>query len=135
MQLRHLVLTLTVALCLPASVLSGTGTSRAWSAQPIGQQVGADAQSFSPLAVGDGSGDFRCEDGDCMKDFACAVRTPSHEITCWGYGGYELTTPPRGRFRLVVTGDQIACAIRENRTVACWGRTANTTFRPPSGPF
>lgn len=126
-----LMMALVVSPAAAISAFAGTGTSRAWAAGPIG----ANAQSFSSLAVGDGSGDFRCEDGDCMKDFACAVRTPSHELTCWGYRGYDLTTPPSGRFRSVVTGDQIACAIRENRTLACWGSAANTTFRPPSGPF
>ena len=119
-----------------ASSQCKAGTTRSTRCLP--QNVGRNApatHSVLSLAVGDGNAEFNCEDGSCLQDFACSIRSHEGKITCWGYGGYGLTHPPAGRFKLVVGGDQFACGVRQDGRLACWGRSAHKQMSPPTATF
>jgi alpha-tubulin suppressor-like RCC1 family protein len=65
---------------------------------------------------------------------ACAIKLATSEVVCWGNGGdgvdcfppmhYDCgqsMTPP-GKFLEVASGEEHSCALREDGTIACWGR-------------
>ena len=62
------------------------------------------------------------------SEYACAIRTPSRKITCWGsdrYGVVETgrTIPPESdRFIDVAPGHQHTCGIRLDGSIVCWGQ-------------
>ena len=46
-----------------------------------------------------------------------------------------ILTPPEGKFLSVSTGNYHACGVREDSTLACWGRTDEGQSYPPEGEF
>lgn len=46
------------------------------------------------------------------------------------------TTPvPTGYFKALATGEDHACAIRDNGELACWGDNSHGQASPPAGRF
>lgn len=81
----------------------------------------------------------------------CAIRSTDGAIECWGsnkttkasvetatgrvqvYSGQA--SPPEGNFRAVSAGSDHTCAIRENKTIRCWGTNDYGQSRAPAGSF
>ena len=68
----------------------------------------------------------------------CAIRASDSAIACWGANGYRyydpeagevriqetgLTDAPDGSYTAVSAGTDHNCAIREDKTLACWGES------------
>ena len=71
-------------------------------------------------------------------DVACAIRANDNAIECWGKDTHSvgLTNAPAGNFIAVSVGLNHACAIREDRTIACWGSNKEgQSTPPPDGEF
>ncbi len=74
----------------------------------------------------------------------CAITT-EHEAKCWDelfpkFGVVSplvAATPPEGPFAelFIGQGDDVACGIRRDRTVACWGDIARIGADDPPGHF
>ena len=55
---------------------------------------------------------------------------------CWGGDPWSgLTEVPAGSFRSVAVGENHACAVRDDRTAACWGYPDYGMASPPAGEF
>lgn len=82
-----------------------------------------------------------------LNGHACAIRTGSGAIECWGdnrayrwndetqrgeefYGG-QLDAPP-GRFTAVAVGESFSCAIRDTGAIECWGWSEYGATVPPT---
>ena len=71
--------------------------------------------------------------------YYCGVRTDG-TLTCSGYEGTGLTTPPEGKFQSVSLGWGHACGVRVDGTLACWGSNTDDgevtgQATPPGGQF
>jgi alpha-tubulin suppressor-like RCC1 family protein len=67
---------------------------------------------------------------------ACALRTDGR-AHCFGAGvtTFGLSAEPPGPFRHVTVGTNHACALHEDRTVACWGDDGFGQATAPPGEF
>jgi hypothetical protein len=111
----------------PLAQLAGLGFR--WSLSPSGSFVSISGQTvpsgtFVQVSAGaparpDGSG-------------ACAVRS-SGLLSCFDFNGE--TTPVSGVVRQVTLSHQQGCAIREDRSLACWGENGFGQATPPCGTF
>lgn len=46
-------------------------------------------------------------------------------VVCWGWNDYgQADAPPLGRFTALAAGNAHTCAIRVDKTIACWGVSA-----------
>ena len=94
------------------------------------------------------SGAAFCSSGDTVRSvpegtftslsvgsYACGTKTEGI-IECWG-GWYEGITTPSEEFTSVSVTDRHACALRKDRTVACWGLAGDSepVVQPPDGDF
>jgi hypothetical protein len=75
--------------------------------------------------------------------------TASGSIVCWGHGYNDESPtcsdgggifscdrhPPAGVFTAISVGDQLACAVRADGTLACWTNSGETPDAVPSGTF
>ncbi len=62
---------------------------------------------------------------------SCGISSQTSTLYCWGdYTG--ALTPPAGTFKKVSVGDNFACGIRTNGTIACWEPASGT---PSTGPI
>lgn len=66
-------------------------------------------------------------------DYGLGLRE-SGEIVRWGTAS-QPSSVPSGAFRRVSAGRSHACAVRDDRTVACFGRNDFQQSSPPSGTF
>jgi hypothetical protein len=118
--------------------------------------------SYSPIAgqLDAPTGSFRSVVSAPLS--SCAIRDDG-TLACWGAGeaaddpnalwcaeryNFGQSAPPPGKFRMVAAGDNHACGIREDGTIACWGaglvdrgcQVTNTGYDcgqslPPPGVF
>jgi alpha-tubulin suppressor-like RCC1 family protein len=82
----------------------------------------------------------------CGSELICGI-TESNEAVCWGLNiAQECSVPPGRYLNLAIGGEahvspfegrgHFVCAIRVNRTLACWGQQTNPALYPaPSGQF
>lgn len=64
----------------------------------------------------------------------CGIRADDHSLVCWGQDLLEsgLLSPPAGAFRdLWMEDGTLACALREEGGLACWGYDKNYTVDEP----
>ena len=69
--------------------------------------------------------------------YACGVDT-GKSITCWSSledDPWGVLDPPEGSYTSVETGESHACALREDRTVECWGNQRLERLSAPPGEF
>ena len=64
----------------------------------------------------------------CMLDDAGS-------IACESYGDSPYPAAPPGRFLSVSAAGSTTCAIREDRTAACWSEWGGEVLEPPGGEF
>jgi alpha-tubulin suppressor-like RCC1 family protein len=68
-------------------------------------------------------------------NFACAIRSNTRTLACWGENQLGQATPPPGRFGEVAAGTFHACGVRDDGTIACWGANEDGESTPPAGKF
>ena len=66
-------------------------------------------------------------------DFSCGVRADTGAVVCWGQSP-PAGTPSTGGFVSVTAGQQVACAVRLDGSVTCWGSNADNRATPPAFP-
>jgi len=73
---------------------------------------------------------------------ACGVENDTNSLVCLGpkpngigsrYWAYVKT--PAGSFNQVSAGSVVACGVRIDHTLACWGSNNNGLTKPPTGSF
>jgi hypothetical protein len=67
----------------------------------------------------------------------CAIRTGTGALECWGVNEAGQATPPSGVYTKVSSGSEFSCALKNDSTLACWGRndTGVNQRVPPTGTF
>jgi alpha-tubulin suppressor-like RCC1 family protein len=121
--------------------IDGTGAVRCWGSNRFGQlgvaeaPTGPGARVASPTRV-TGAGEMVSLAAGAFH--TCGVRRDG-TVACWGHGGHGLLSAeaPGGEggdvpspqvvsglqeVEAVAAGDGFSCALRQDRTVACWGR-------------
>lgn len=115
---------------------------------------GASAGSTLPLTRFDGlSGDarhgcarrvdgslscFRLSEGflqSVIDDPGCRIEQAPGPIRCGNAGPLALRRPPDGAFVALARNLNVACAIRDDARVVCWGAPLGGEASPPDGAF
>ena len=67
---------------------------------------------------------------------ACAIDDTSGKIGCWGYEYDEQgLVPPSGSDYIQVSVGRHACAVKNDKSVVCWGDNEEGEASPPLGKF
>lgn len=83
------------------------GSVRCWGSADQGQYPPPPGQVFSDLAAG--------------ATFTCGVTQPDGVLSCWGEGDGIESVPAGTGWIDVEAGPAHACALRDDRTMQCWG--------------
>ena len=55
--------------------------------------------------------------------------------TCWGYSGYEQSTPPAGTFTQISAAYRYTCGLRADGSATCWGQNDHGKSAPKASAF
>ena len=62
----------------------------------------------------------------------CAIKRRDGNIECWGRNDFGESSPPKGSFRQISSGNGHTCGIRTDQSVTCWGKNHYGESEPPS---
>jgi len=70
------------------------------------------------------------------SNYACARRTDTSAVVCWGQNDYNQLAAAAGAYTQVSAGLDHACAIRaSDAAIVCWGSNGAGERVPPAGAF
>ncbi len=122
--------------------LRASGTVSCWGTNPATLGDGATTQTHTPVQVAGVTSAIALGVG---RTFACALEG-SGQVKCWGEGGHgsigdggdpaEDAPTPRAVAGLadavaLAVGENHACAVRADRSIACWGNNSGSQLGRP----